>query len=45
MGPLPPLPIDKLFYLAVFGVICAVVLALGGVGFAIWWAVNHIQIV
>lgn len=33
------------FYLAIFGLICAVILALGGIGFAVWFVVNHVQIV
>lgn len=34
-----------LFYLAIFGLVCAALLAIGGVGFLIWFVVNHIQIV
>jgi hypothetical protein len=34
-----------LFYLAIFGLICGVVLALGAVGGLIWFVVNHVQVI
>lgn len=37
--------LTPIFYLAIFGLICAVILALGGIGFAVWFAINHVQIV
>ena len=43
MGPMPDL--TPIFYLAMFGLACAAVLVIGGGGYAIWWAINHIQIV
>ncbi len=37
--------IDSMVWWAMFGLICAGLLALGGIGFAVWWAYHHIQIV
>lgn len=34
-----------LFYLAILGLISAAILAVGGIGFLIWFVVNHVQIV
>lgn len=36
---------NEIFYLAIFGLICGTIFLLGGLGFAIWWIVNHVQIV
>lgn len=38
-------PIGPIFWLAIFGLACAALLAIGGVGFLVWFIVNHIQIV
>ena len=43
MGKLPDL--TPIFYLAMLGLACAVMLIIGGGGFAIWWVINHVQIV
>lgn len=37
--------IDGMIGWALFGMACAGLLALGAIGFVIWFAVNHIQIV
>lgn len=34
-----------LFYLAIFGLICAVLAVIGGVVGGIWFLANHVQIV
>lgn len=36
---------NEIFYLAIFGLICGAIFLLGGLGFAIWRIVNHVQIV
>lgn len=38
-------PIGGILWLAIFGLICAALLAIGGVGLLIWLVVNHVQIV
>lgn len=38
-------PVRGLFYLAIFGLICAALLMIVGVGGLIWFVVNHVQIV
>ncbi len=37
--------LTPLFYLAIVGLVAIGLTIIGGVGFAIWFAVNHIQIV
>lgn len=34
-----------LFYFAMFGVVCAAVACVGGIGWLIWFIVNHVAIV
>ena len=34
-----------LFYLAMFGLFCAVMLGLGAFGLAVWFIINHVRIV
>lgn len=43
MGRLPS--VRPLFYLAMFGLACAAVLAIAGIVGAIWFLANHVQIV
>lgn len=45
MGPYNFPDLTPLFYLALVGIAALVVLAIGGVGFAIWFVINHVQIV
>lgn len=37
--------LTPLFYLAMFGLACAALMIIGGVGFAAWFIFNHVQIV
>lgn len=37
--------LSVIFYLAVFGAICAVLTLLGGAAWLIWFAINHVQII
>lgn len=37
--------LSAFFYLAIFGLICAVLSVGGSIGFAIWFVINHVQIV
>lgn len=34
-----------LFYLAMFGLAVLALMIVGGIGFAIWFVINHVQIV
>ena len=45
MGPLPPLPVRGLFILAMIGLAACAISVIGGLGFLIWFIVNHVQIV
>ena len=37
--------ITPLIYVAIFGLICAALLLLGGTGYLIWFIINHVRIV
>ena len=37
--------LSAIFYLAMFGLFCAGVSIIGGIGALIWFAVTHVQIV
>lgn len=39
------LPVGKIMWFAVFGFFAAIAISLGGIGFAIWWAIHHIAFV
>lgn len=43
MGRLPDL--TPIFYLAMVGLVALALVAVGGIGFAVWFIVNHVQIV
>ncbi|WP_280951773.1 hypothetical protein [Rhizobium chutanense] len=37
--------LTALYYFVIFGMICGVLAVLGGLGFAIWFVIAHVQIV
>lgn len=43
MGPMPDL--SGIFYFAIFGMVAAAVLALGGGAWLVWFVINHVRIV
>lgn len=45
MGPYNFPDLRPLFYLALVGIAALAALAIGGIGFALWFVVNHVQIV
>lgn len=45
MGPYNFPDLRPLFYLALFGIAALALLAIGGIGFVVWFIANHVQIV
>jgi Trk-type K+ transport system membrane component len=45
MGPYNFPDLRPLFYLALIGIAALALMIVGGIGFAIWFVVNHVQIV
>lgn len=45
MGPYNFPSLAPLFFLAIFGLAALALMAVGGIGFAIWFVVDHVQIV
>ncbi|GGA64852.1 hypothetical protein [Pelagibacterium lentulum] len=45
MGPFSLPDLRPLFFLAILGLAALALMTVGGIGFAIWFVVNHFQIV
>jgi hypothetical protein len=37
--------LSAVFYLAIFGLLCAAIALLGGAGWLFWFVIHHVQIV